>query len=60
MQREEQSLAALINGDQGWMTLFRFAGDEGVWTFNPDCTSDEDLPFRLENGQLDHYPEYYC
>lgn len=56
----ERSMAALINGNLGWLTFFRFSGDEGVWTFNPDCASDEDLDFKLDNGQVDYFPKYFC
>ena len=56
--RDDKSLAALVNGDIGWVTLFRFPGDEGIWTCDPEGNDDE-VPFRLANGQLDHYPEKY-
>lgn len=56
----ERSLVALISGDVGWLTLFRFDGDQGLSTMNPNCDGDVELEFRLDNGQVDFYPASFC
>jgi hypothetical protein len=53
-----QSVHAPINGDVGLLMFLRGAGDAGFSSRNPDFTgSPSDLvEFRLDNGQVDHYP----
>lgn len=47
-------LYVLRCGSRAW--LMWMDGDESDSTRNPKIDSDEKLPFRLSNGQLDHYP----
>lgn len=51
------SLCALINNDVGWLMYMRFKGDSGFSTRNPNSSSNNQIKFRLNNGQQDYYPE---
>ena len=52
------ALAALINGEHAWLTLFRYDGDAGFSSRNPQYRGPDEvtIPYLLGNGQLDHYP----
>jgi hypothetical protein len=52
------ALGALINGELGWLILLRHDGDAGFSSRNPGYAGREDVEreYRLENGQVDHYP----
>ncbi len=55
-----QSIAALINGDIGWLMYLRDADDIGFSTRNPEFSDAEGMmEFVLENGQGDEYPTFY-
>lgn len=53
-----QSICALINGDMGWMVYFRWDGDAGFGSRNPDYEGAEivTIDYVLSNGQQDEYP----
>lgn len=53
-----QSLCALINGDRGWLIYFRYSGDSGFSSRNPnyDGPPDAEIEYELSNGQHDFYP----
>lgn len=54
-------MAALINGDLGWLMYFRYDGDGGFSSRNPACAESVDrIEFLLNNGQLDVYPRSWC
>jgi hypothetical protein len=51
-------LCALINGDFGWLMYLREEGDSGFSSRNPnyDGSADDQIEYRLDNGQHDLYP----
>lgn len=53
-----QAMAALINGDTGWLVYLREEGDAGFSSRNPAYTEPEDAiqDYYLSNGQCDEYP----
>jgi len=57
-----QSLAALINGEVGWLVYFRYDGDPGFSSRDPDFGGppDEMVEYRLDNGQHDHCPRAWA
>jgi hypothetical protein len=62
-QKEDgQTICALINGDLGWLMYLREPGDAGFSSRNPDCVGheDEQVEYRLENGQRDWYPRSWA
>ena len=50
-------LCALVAGEIGWLIYLRFDGDPGFSTRNPEQPSQSGIEFRLNNGQVDYYPE---
>ena len=51
-------MAALINGEVGWLMYLRENGDPGFSSRNPAFSGDADalIDYHLENGQHDQYP----
>lgn len=51
-------LSVLVTGGSGWLMYLREPGDSGFHSWNAGYSGDEtlQLPYRLANGQLDHYP----
>ena len=57
--KDGQSIAALINGNTGWLMYLRHhRGDAGFRSHNPDYAGPEDAvqDYILSNGQRDEYP----
>jgi len=57
-----QSLCALISRNVGWLMYLRENGDAGFSTRNPNYSgpSDAVLEYKLENGQVDTYPNAWA
>ena len=55
---DDQSLSALISGDLGFLIYFRYSGDAGFSSRNPDYRGDEGatIEYFLSNGQRDEHP----
>jgi len=54
----EKSMAALINGDRGWLMYMEYEGDPGFSSRNPsyDGPPTAVIEYYLDNGQRDEYP----
>jgi hypothetical protein len=52
------ALCALLNGDRGWLTCFRYEGDAGFSSRNPAYAGppDAEIEFMLSNCQLNRRP----
>jgi hypothetical protein len=52
------ALCALVNGDLGWLMVFRFDGDTGRSSRNPSYSVPEaaEVEYYLSNGQCDVFP----
>ena len=52
------ALCVLVNGENTFLTFFRYDGDAGFYSLNPEHTGQGDvmIEYELSNGQVDKYP----
>lgn len=61
LQHGEKSFCALANRDSALLMIVDAETDSSQTSRNPDYLGEvtELMPFRLANGQLDHYPMHW-